>query len=374
MTKNKRKQSKRSPRSALELLMEQKAKSFLVAEKGYWEAISSLRRQRQESANSLDLPFEENLPENISSTVWGLKDGVAFVRHKTVGTTPRVDFRLLPITLEEWGNDGLVVPLETGEISLARAGLIRGTGNISMINCVFNDIHLPFVEFSHLRYGDSTNTPSVERAVLDFQLALMGLQTRPSSDAIPQSVTGAHTIVVLKQLADNFASLIAAETKEEELQLFLKANPFILHPSAECIPKKKLGEDFVTDFVLVATTTQGPTYILVELERASHQILTKDLVLSGPVNHAIKQTRDWDVWLEKNKAYIQNKLPGFETPSYLVVIGRGDALTEEERAYLRSYNREWKNTSLLTYDDVLARFRSTISNLETIASGAAGPQ
>ncbi|HNC91803.1 MAG TPA: DUF4263 domain-containing protein [Anaerolineales bacterium] len=374
MTKNKRKQSKRSPRSALELLMEQKAKSFLVAEKGYWEAISSLRRQRQESANSLDLPFEENLPENISSTVWGLKDGVAFVRHKTVGTTPRVDFRLLPITLEEWGNDGLVVPLETGEISLARAGLIRGTGNISMINCVFNDIHLPFVEFSHLRYGDSTNTPSVERAVLDFQLALLGLQTRPSSDANPQSVTGAHTIVVLKQLADNFASLIAAGTKEEELQVFLKANPFILHPSAECIPKKKLGEDFVTDFVLVATTTQGPTYILVELERASHQILTKDLVLSGPVNHAIKQTRDWDVWLEKNKAYIQNKLPGFETPSYLVVIGRGDALTEEERAYLRSYNREWKNTSLLTYDDVLARFRSTISNLETIASGAAGPQ
>ena len=374
MTKNKRKQPKRSPRSALELLMEQKAKSFLAAEKGYWEAISSLRRQRQESANSLDLPFEENLPENISSTVWGLKDGVAFVRHKTVGTTPRVDFRLLPITLEEWGNDGLVVPLETGEISLARAGLIRGTGNISMINCVFNDIHLPFVEFSHLRYGDSTNTPSVERAVLDFQLALLGLQTRPSSDANPQSVTGAHTIVVLKQLADNFASLIAAGTKEEELQVFLKANPFILHPSAECIPKKKLGEDFVTDFVLVATTTQGPTYILVELERASHQILTKDLVLSGPVNHAIKQTRDWDVWLEKNKAYIQNKLPGFETPSYLVVIGRGDALTEEERAYLRSYNREWKNTSLLTYDDVLARFRSTISNLETIASGAAGPQ
>lgn len=374
MTKNKRKQPKRSPRSALELLMEQKAKSFLAAEKGYWEAISSLRRQRQQSAHSLDLPFEENLPENISSTVWGLKDGVAFVRHKTVGTTARVDFRLLPITLEEWGNDGLVVPLETGEISLARAGLIRGTGNISMIDCVFNDIHLPFVEFSHLRYGDPKNTPSVERAVLDFQLALMGLQTRPSSDAIPQSVTGAHTIVVLKQLADNFASLIAAETKEEELQLFLKANPFILHPSAECIPKKKLGEDFVTDFVLVATTTQGPTYILVELERASHQILTKDLVLSGPVNHAIKQTRDWDVWLEKNKAYIQNKLPGFETPSYLVVIGRGDALTEEERAYLRSYNREWKNTSLLTYDDVLARFRSTISNLETIASEAAGPQ
>lgn len=374
MTKNNRKSSKPPPRTAIELLMDRKAKRFVAAEKTYWETITSLRRQRHGTANLLGLPFEEELPEDISSTVWGLKDGVAFVRYKTVGTTSRVDFRVLPITLEQWGNEGLVVKLPGGEFSLARAGFIRGTGNISMINCLFNDIQIPFVEFSHLRYGDETNTPSVERAVLDFQLALLGLQTQPASGESRQTVTGAHTITVLKQLADNFASLIDSGTKEEELQIFLKTNPFILHPSAECIPKKKLGEDFVTDFVLVATTTQGPAYILVELERASHAILTKDRLLTGPVNHAIKQTRDWDVWLEKNKAYIQNKLPGFETPTYLVVIGRGDALTDDEKAYLRSYNREWKNTSLLTYDDVLARFRSTITNLEAISNTHSGAQ
>ena len=116
----------------------------------------------------------------------------------------------------------------------------------------------------------------------------------------------------------------------------------------------------------MATTTQGPIYILVELERASHSILTKDLVLSGPVNHAIKQTRDWDVWLEKNKAYIQNKLQGFETPNYMIVIGRSNTMTDEDKSYLRSYNREWKNTTLMTYDDLLTRFRKTIINLEAI--------
>ena len=179
-------------------------------------------------------------------------------------------------------------------------------------------------------------------------------------------MTGAQTIDILKKLAKDFEALIDAGSKEEELQVFLKSNPFILHPSAELIPKKKLGEDFVTDFVLVATTTQGPVYILVELERASHSILTKDLVLSGPVNHAIKQTRDWDVWLEKNKAYIQNKLHGFETPNYLIVIGRSNSMTEEEKSYLPSYNREWKNTTLMTYDDLLTRFHNTIVNLETI--------
>lgn len=368
MKKNKRKPSKRTSRSAIELRMEQKAKSFLSAEKKYWEAITSLRHQRHESAIFLDLPFEEKLPQDISSTVWGLKDGVAFVRYKTVGMKARVDFRVLPITLEEWGNNGLIVPLPAGELSLAQIGLMRGVGNISMIDCSFNGVHIPFVEFSHLRYGDPTNTPTVERAVLDFQLALLGLQIQPSVEGTSKPVSGAETVAILKKLADEFESLIGEATKEEELQIFLKKNPFILHPSAECIPKKKLGEDFVTDFVLVATTSQGPTYILVELERASHQILTKDLVLSGPVNHAIKQTRDWDVWLEKNKAYIQNKLQGFETPTYLVVIGRGNSLTDDERAYLRSYNREWKNTTLMTYDDVLSRFRNTISNLEAITS------
>lgn len=376
MTIKKNKKPKRTPRTTIDLLMEKKAKSLLAAEKTYWETSNSLRRQRHERANLLELPFEEKLPENISSTVWALKDGVAFVRHSTVGPTSKVDFRTLPITLEQWGNDGLVVPLPSGEISLARVGLIRGTGNISLTNCQINDIHIPYAEFSHLRYGESTNKPSVERAVLDFQLALLGVQTQPQPPVAEgtNSVTGAHTIDLLKQLADKFAALIVAGTKEEELQTFIKSHPFVLHPSAECIPKKKLGEDFVTDFVLVATTTQGPSYILVEIERASHPILTRDFVLSGAVNHAIKQTRDWDVWLEKNKTYLQNKLPGFETPNYLVVIGRGDTLTDEEKAYLRSYNREWKNTSLLTYDDVLSQFRSTIANLEKIGGLNPSPQ
>jgi len=351
--------------------MEKKARTLVAAEKTYWQTISSLREQRHGTAHSLALPFDDALPESISSTVWGLKDGVAFVRYKTVGPKARVDFRALPITLDEWGKEGLIVPLEKGDFSLARARVVAGLGNFSMINCQVNDVHIPYVEFSHLRYGASENIPSVERAILDFQLTLLGLQTQQPSQQ-GQPISGTQTLAVLKEIADGFEKLLNEGTKEEELQVFLKAHSFILHPSAECIPKKKLGEDFVTDYVLVATTTQGPSYILVELERASHPVMTKDLMLSAPVNHAIKQTRDWDVWLEKNKAYIQNKLPGFETPSYLVVIGRGHQLTEDEKTYLRSYNREWKNTSLLTYDDVLSRFRSTIANLESLSQGAEG--
>jgi hypothetical protein len=240
-----------------------------------------------------------------------------------------------------------------------------------MVNCQINDITIPYVEFAHLRYGDPTNTPSVERAILDFQWALLGLHTQQAAEQ-PKSFTSLDTIGSLKRIAIEFESLLNEGIKEEAMQVFLKENSFVLHPSADCIPKKKLGEDFVTDFVLVATTTQGPTYVLVEIERTSHPVLTKDLSLSAPVSHALKQIRDWDVWLEKNKAYVQNKLPGFETPTYLVVVGRGNALTDEEKAYLRSYNRDWKNTTLLTYDDVLSQLKSTIAKLESVSQPNSG--
>lgn len=366
MVNSKQKRRKQFHGNTAQLLLKNKAKRFLAAEKTYWTTFSTLRRQRHASASSLELPFADALPDSISSTVWGLKDGVVFVRHKTVGPVAKVNFRILPITLEQWGKEGIIVPLEGGDFSLAQARVIVGLANISMINCQVNDIKIPYVEFAYLRYDETHNIPSVEGAILDFQLALLGLQTQQRSTQ-PQPIVSSDTICLLKQIADSFENLLNDGTKEEELQVFLRDNSFILHPSAECIPKKKLGEDFVTDFVLAATTTQGPIYVLVEIERASHPVLTKDMTFSGPVNHALKQTREWDVWLEKNKAYIQNKLPGFETPTYLVIIGRGHLMSDDEKAYLRSYNRDWKNTSLLTYDDLLLRFRDTITNLELVS-------
>jgi hypothetical protein len=195
-------------------------------------------------------------------------------------------------------------------------------------------------------------------------LTLLGLQTQ-TAENISGRLPSQETISKLEALASEFEELLEDEIREEDLQRFLKDNSFVLHQSAEGIPKQKLGEDFVTDFVLVATTTQGPNYFLVELERADYSVLTKDLSLASPVTQAIKQTRDWDVWLEKSKAYIQNKLPGFETPHYIVVIGRSNNFDDSQRSYMRSYNREWKNLELLTYDDVLYRFRATIEKLKS---------
>jgi hypothetical protein len=240
-------------------------------------------------------------------------------------------------------------------------------GHVTLINCMINEVQIQYAEFSHMRYGDPINLPALERAILDFQLTILGLQTTtaPVQVGAPERLSGETTIERLKEIARQFRELLNGDLQEEILQQFLKEHPFVLHQSAESIPKQRLGEDFVTDFVLVASTTQGPTYTLVELERTSHTVLTRDFSLASPVTHAIKQTRDWDVWLEKNKAYVQNKLTGFETPRYMVVIGRSADFTDDQKAYMRSYNREFSNTEILTYDDVLARFEATIQRLQS---------
>ena len=359
----------KSKLSPIERMLKKKADSFIKAERDFWKFRYEIEEQHKKNAEAFDLEHPYTIPEDLSTIVWALSDGVAFVRYHSPGMKGNVSFRSWNITLKQWGEEGLVVPTAKGELSLARNGFIAGLGNLTLNNCIFNEIRIPYVELRHAFYDKGQMPSPVERAIIDFQLAFLGLQVREQPTVAEGStVTTDQTISMLKAISTDFEALLNDAQKEEELQVFIKENPMMLHPTAELIPKKKLGEDFVTDFVLVAPSDQGPTYTLVEIEKSSHPILLKDNSLSSQTNHAIKQTRDWDVWLENNKAYLQGKLPGFETPLYLVVIGRGNTLDDTAKAYLRSYNRDWKNIELLTYDDVLVRFNGVINAIEAAIS------
>lgn len=368
MTRKKNKRKPNQPKlNPIERALKKKAGQFLKAEREFWKYRYELEDQQRENAEALGLEINKTIPENLSTIVWALIDGVAFVRYQDGAGKGSVGFRSANITLKQWGNEGLIVPTSKGEVSLVQSGLFRGLGNITLQDCTLNDLHIGYVELRHAFYDKKELPSAVERAVIDFQLAFLGAQIRGKS-ATPVATPSKpdQTISILEGIAKTFETLLQTADREEELQVFLKENPMVLNATAEQIPKKKLGEDFVTDFVLVTPSQQGPTYTLVEIEKASHRVLIKDNSLSSEANHAIKQTVDWDVWLESNKAYLQNKLPGFETPNYLVVIGRGNELDDTAKTYLRSFNRGWKNTELLTYDDVLIRFRSVITSLKSV--------
>lgn len=193
----------------------------------------------------------------------------------------------------------------------------------------------------------------------------------PGFESLPQGGYGSP-IPKLEQVLSSFGELLRVAEKEEQLQAFLKAHPFVIHPSARVIAKRKLGEDFVTDFVVASTTSAGTHYTLVEIEKQSLPILTRDGSLSHYTRHAFKQTREWDAWLESHKTYLRSKLPGFETPRYLIVIGRSIDLTTSQKLLLRSYNREFATTELLTYDDLVIRLETTIENLRQLSNASLG--
>ena len=362
MAKRKRKKDERQHRhrTAEEILIEQKAKSFLAAERSYWEQRSKLTQQwgRLE-----ELGLGGTSPAELSSTVFGLKDGVAFVRHTPVKEKPEISFRIFPQTLDDWAKYGLIVPLKDGDLALAGSGFIGGLGHFVILNCSFNNRFVPYAEFSHLRYSEKEHLPSVQRAVLDFQLMLMGIQARQTFELKEQKQT-AEPFLKLAEIADDFERLLNDAQLEEELQKYLRDHPVLLLPSGKIIPKQKLGEDFVTDFVLVSVSISGPIYTLVEIEKASYPVLTKDLSLSSAVTHALQQISAWDTWLESNKSDLAGKLPGFETPNYKIIIGRGVTFDDREKKCLRAYNRRLADTELLTYDDILVSFRATIAGLE----------
>jgi hypothetical protein len=290
--------------SPIERLLKKKADSFLKAEKSFWKYRYAIEKQHRKNAEVLNLEVPFTIPDELSSIVWALKDGVAFVRYHSPGKTGIVGFRSMDISLEKWGNEGLIIPTPQGEISLARSGFMRGLAGVTLNGCSINDIHIPYVEITHAFYDQKQMPSPVERAVIDFQLAFLGIQLREQKSAPAQTETSADTIKKLRDISSKFEALLNDAEREEDLQTFLKENPMVLHPTAEVIPKKKLGEDFITDFVLVTPSDQGATYTLVEIEKSSHPVLVKDNSLSSQTNHAIKQTRDWDIWLEQNKAYL----------------------------------------------------------------------
>jgi hypothetical protein len=52
----------------------------------------------------------------------------------------------------------------------------------------------------------------------------------------------------------------------------------------------------------------------------------------------------------------------------IIVIGRTKDMDESQKAYIRSYNREFKNIYILSYDDLVSQTEELIGNLQAVKS------
>jgi len=171
------------------------------------------------------------------------------------------------------------------------------------------------------------------------------------------------TIEKLERLLISFKDALKNGIREEVVQKFIDDHPIVLNPiSLRHIPKMKIGKYF-SDFTFVEV---GNCYQFVEIERSDHPLLTKKLDFTKEVNHGWQQMEDWDEELESEKIVVESKygIKNIENRRFTLIIGRSTSLDQERMQKLRTKSRTSSKYEILTYDDVLEKFRTLILNLK----------
>jgi len=152
-------------------------------------------------------------------------------------------------------------------------------------------------------------------------------------------------------------------SNELEMQKFFENNPIFLiqHLGGGhgrwVIPHKKLGSEYITDFLIGEKHSGGFVWIAVELESPKVKLFNKYGDPSKPLNHAIRQILDWRAWLQENQNYaarsrnknglgltdIEPRLEG------LILIGREKDLKDNNKELRRQLTNDLR-IKIHTYD------------------------
>ncbi|TAG24034.1 MAG: DUF4263 domain-containing protein [Cytophagia bacterium] len=361
----------KQPNPATLKLIKKKIDSIKKLEQSYWGEIDKQREKLSSIDSNLERKFEYVFPKNLFSLIYGCIDGAVIIRHSEINKNDQTQVQFFDIRLEKLLNelpipykDGRVVNFSTvvklGVGSSLRAGKLKFGEDIEFLN-------FQIAVFKYSLTGKNEIIENLANVIDDIKLALLGMnfdiQHEEESTPKQERQSILDNLIVLKT---KFDELLNTSSKEEELQVFLKEYPIVIQPYSKIFPKQKLGDDFITDFVITNTLEQGIKYTFVEIEKASMPIFTKNGEFTAEFNHANNQTLDWDFWLEQNIDYLRKKLIGLESPKFLIIAGRSTNFDDNNRARLRTWNRRQNNTEFLTFDDISVKLGELIINLQAV--------
>lgn len=174
-----------------------------------------------------------------------------------------------------------------------------------------------------------------------------------------------------------FENTVELATREQDVQTYLTANPIMLvQPLGGghgrwVIPHKRLGSEFVTDFVIGDKDSSGYTWVAVELEGPRARLFTKVGDESAALRHAWRQIEDWRVWLQSNQNYASRRTedaglglidisPNCDA---WIIIGRRGDLGPAQQARRREWGQR-NNVKVHTYDWLIERARGRVEELD----------
>jgi len=311
----------------------------------------SLRKQFRKDLDMLPKDYGP-LAGPISMLVWLLRDCAVLLDYVDRRVPPGPSFECFVVeqTLEEYPREFFLLPAPEGPFPVALE--FGGLGS-ELWYCKWNDIEIPYAYSTIIHPDDPRLSDPAQAALLDFRLTVLGWLAERNFDLASGPMRRKPALEQFEDLLQRFAKLLTEAKNEEEVQVFLKEHPILLGPAREVLPKQKLGEDFVTDFVVRNVTPNGNEYTLVEIERPDRRLFTMAGTTTADLAHAERQILDWRVWLENNTAYLKNKLPEFGSPQFQIIMGRSEDLTEADRARLRAKNAQTHNQTIMTYDELL---------------------
>ena len=168
--------------------------------------------------------------------------------------------------------------------------------------------------------------------------------------------------------------LLDSNPKELEMQKFLEANAKFLvqalgggHGRYQ-LSQKKLGSEYVPDFLIAEMSSIGMAWHAVEIESPQVKAHRKDGLQTSKLTQSIGQINDWRNWLRDNLDYarrpkdqnglgligIDDRIPG------LILIGRRVEFPERFNQ-TRSILRDREQILVHSYDWLLDVARSNIS-------------
>jgi hypothetical protein len=156
-----------------------------------------------------------------------------------------------------------------------------------------------------------------------------------------------------------FRRILELANDERPLQKYLEEHPELLggNNGRRVIPQKRLGAEFVPDFLMSETNSGGTYWTLVELQSPRTNFFTKSGRPTKQLDEGIRQILEWRRWLAANRDYAQRSnhrnglgLGGIDDKAKgLLLIGRERYKIEAESEQLRQleYNHR---ISIHTYD------------------------
>src|SRR5215203_2263725 len=168
-------------------------------------------------------------------------------------------------------------------------------------------------------------------------------------------------------------NIIISAHDERPIQKFLEKNPHLLTVllggiERYCIPQKRLGSQYVPDFIIGEIDSLGVRWVLIEIESPKSGIYLDDgCLLDEEARKGVSQIIDWRNWLSSNIAYArqrrsENGLGLFdirEKSDAVVIVGRRSQMPDTTDAQRTEY-RQSNNIAIHTYDWLLDSLRGIL--------------